>query len=241
MKKIQLTQNKYTIVDDEDYDYLNQWNWCSKKNINIYYAIRTVLNKRIYMHRIIINPTDNMYIDHINRNGLDNRKENLRICNKSQNACNSTIPRHNTSGIKGVCWDKSCNKWLSRIKINGKQKHLGRFNNKLEAREVYRKEAKDHFGEFYSDSIKKEDKELINEINNIKDTPKERLRITNTSEIKGVHWDKRSKKWISQIVINSKNKYLGMYNCIADAKAAYDVATGNIDHQEVQLEDILND
>jgi hypothetical protein len=101
MKKIQLTKNKYALVDDEDYEELNKYNWYYSYQG---YAVRTNhrLNKCIYMHRIIMNPLDYKQVDHINHNKLDNRKENLRICDRFQNLQNSKIRLDNKSGIKGV-------------------------------------------------------------------------------------------------------------------------------------------
>ena len=230
MKKIQLTQNKFTIVDDEDYEHLNQFNWHIKKGRNTYYAVRTnfKLNKKIPMHRIIMNPSDNMQIDHINGNGLDNRKENLRVCNRYQNGGNSRLSKSNISGIKGVSWNKKNKKWVAQICINSKQGNLGSFINKFEAKEAYEKAAKEYHKEFYSDGIHKEDKELVEEIKNTKNEFKERLRISNTSGIKGVSWDKNYNKWQAQICRNRKEMHLGYYSCIADAKAAYDVASKQI-------------
>jgi hypothetical protein len=152
MKKIKLTQNKYTLVDDEDYDYLNQWNWhCSNNN----YAVRTdnKLKKTIYMHRVIINSPDKLSTDHINGNGLDNRKENLRVCTQTQNNGNRKLNKNSTSGIKGISWNKINKKWKARISTKGKRKHLGYFKNKNDAKKAYTKVAKNYFGEFYSDGV----------------------------------------------------------------------------------------
>ncbi|WP_252233758.1 HNH endonuclease [Clostridium sp. ZS1] len=82
------------------------------------------------MHRFIMNPPSNKLIDHINGNKLDNRKCNLRIVNKSQNAMNSKKPKNNTSGVKGVYWDKRSKKWEASIQVNMKKKSLGYFKNK---------------------------------------------------------------------------------------------------------------
>ena len=83
MKKIKLTQNKYTLVDDEDFDYLNQFNWCAHKEKYNFYAVRTdnKLKKCIRIHRVIMNCPDSKFIDHKDGNGLNNQKENLRLCN----------------------------------------------------------------------------------------------------------------------------------------------------------------
>lgn len=101
------------------------------------------------MHRLIMNPLNNLFIDHKDGNGLNNQKENLRICTQAQNIGNSIISKNNKSGIKGVCWDKARNKWRASITINNKHVHLGRFLNINNAKDAYIKAAKEYFGEFY--------------------------------------------------------------------------------------------
>ena len=155
MKKIELTQNECALVDDEDYEELNQYSWYAEKGRYTYYAARTdKLKKKIRMHRVIMNPLFHLQVDHINRDGLDNRRKNLRICTHQQNQCNRKLSKNNSSGIRGVCWDKFRKKWKAKIKINNKTKYLGRFKDKLEAKEVYTKAAKEYFGAFYSDGKK---------------------------------------------------------------------------------------
>jgi hypothetical protein len=218
MKKIQLTQNKVAIVDDEDYVELNKYNWYTNKSINTCYARRKVkkeLNKTtILMHRQIMNPPDNMLIDHINGNGLDNRKENLRICTRSQNNFNIIIPKHNTSGIKGVSFDKSKNKYIANIRVNNTTRHLGAFANKLEAKDAYTKAAKKYHKEFYSDGIRKVNKELQKEINSVELLVKSRSK----SGIKGVTWCKKSNNWQARVIINGKREHLGLFNSVVEAK-----------------------
>ena len=99
-KRILLTKNKVAIVDDEDYEWLNQWKWKYHKDN---YGYRTVkYNKSIFMHRIINKTPDGLFTDHINREGLDNRKCNLRTVTRNQNIFNSKPRKNNTSGYKGV-------------------------------------------------------------------------------------------------------------------------------------------
>ncbi len=222
MKKIQLTQNKYTIVDDEDYKYLNQFNWYAHNKSEYWTALRMYKRKLILMHRIIMNCPKNKIIDHINGNSLDNRKENLRICTQSQNISNSKLSKRNKSGFKGVYQTKNKKKWLSLISINSKTKNLGLFSNKLEAKDAYTKAAKEYFGEFYSEGIRKEGKKIQKKIDNIKCEPTKRLKITNTSGVKGVCWHKSTKKWIVNFCYQGKKKYLGLFSDINEAKNCYE-------------------
>jgi len=109
--------------DIEDYDLIKDYRW----NINNYCF--TVSNKKtIFLHRLIMNNPD-LKIDHINRNKLDNRKSNLRLCTSSQNNMNKTIPADNTSGIIGVCYNKLSNRWQAYIQINKIMSHLGFYKN----------------------------------------------------------------------------------------------------------------
>lgn len=155
MKYIKLTQNKETIVDDDIYDFLNTFKWSASKKRNKYYATRTEwqkgknTSKVIKMHRLIMNPPTHMYIDHINGNSLDNRKENLRICSNKQNLRNSGI-RKNPTGFKGVRKRKDLiNKPFSaRITIDYKEVHLGYFYTAKEAALKYNEAAIKYFGEF---------------------------------------------------------------------------------------------
>lgn len=160
MKKIKLTQGKYTIVDDEDYEYLNSFRWCAHKGGNTFYAERhsdldpvTEKRKIISMHRVIMKTPKGFYTDHINRNGLDNRKENLRICTLGENVKNTRKYSNNTSGYKGVSWSKFANKWRAQIKKDNKKIHLGYFDDKHEANVAYCKAAKELHGEFASPNI----------------------------------------------------------------------------------------
>lgn len=149
MKKIQLTKEKFALVDDEDYVYLNRHNWYASKGYSTYYACRRSKDKIILMHRTVMNQTGNLYVDHKDSNGLNNQKNNLRICTQSQNNGNSKMRKDNKSGIKGVSWNKLNKNWVACITINYKKKHIGTFSNKLKAKEAYEIEAKKHFGKFY--------------------------------------------------------------------------------------------
>lgn len=149
---IPLTQGKFAIVDKEDYEKLSKYNWFARKTGNNFYAVRSLYlgggrknerNKTIYMHHMIIKCSDGFEIDHINHNGLDNRKQNLRICRRWQNNGNQRKTR-GTSQYKGVFWDKTRGKWVARIKHT----FLGRYDNEKEAAETYNKAAIEYWGNF---------------------------------------------------------------------------------------------
>lgn len=153
MRKITLTQGREAIVDDEDFEYLNQWRWYAVRKKNHFYAARNEggIWPKIHiikMHRAILNPPDNMHVDHINGDGLDNRRENIRACRPRQNNMNRRMGINNTSGYKGVSWNKSDKKWQAMIGVNMTVKYLGKFMNKEEAAAAYNNAAIKEFGDF---------------------------------------------------------------------------------------------
>lgn len=143
MKEISLTQGKVAIVDDEDYPKLSQHKWyAAKQRTGNFYAVRQsprVKGKRhqtqIWMHVVIFGTPKGMETDHINGNGLDNRRENLRVVTIRQNQQN----RHQKKSSKypGVFWSTRSGKWIARMRINGKQHHLGYFPVEGDAGNAY--------------------------------------------------------------------------------------------------------
>ena len=152
MKEIRLTQGKIALVDDDIYEKLNSYKWCTHKcGTKIYAARKVRINGKCIsfrMHRFIMNPSKGMQVDHLDENGLNNQRSNLRICTASQNRMNRGKQIDNTSGYKGVSWSKGKNIWQSLIGVERKQIHLGFYNNKEKAYRVYCEAAKKYHGEF---------------------------------------------------------------------------------------------
>lgn len=152
MAQIKLTQNKVAIVDDANFEWLNQWKW----QYDLGYARRSVnMGKfengkqhitHISMHRLIMDEPENMEIDHKNGDGLDNRRSNLRICTRAQNQQNRKI--HKNKEFKGVNWHKRVGRWAVAIRVNKKLIHIGYYSDRHVAAKAYDEAAKKHFGEF---------------------------------------------------------------------------------------------
>lgn len=148
MRIISLTQDKSALVDDEDFDLINQHKWFWTRNKWGGYAGRRREGKTILMHRVIMNASKGVEVDHKNNNGLDNRRTNLRNASSQQNKWNMSLPSHNTSGFKGVVWHKAAKKWMAQIKKNKITQYLGCYEDKLEAAKAYDEAARQYHGEF---------------------------------------------------------------------------------------------
>ena len=155
-KVVVLPTGEEVLVDEEDYERVSKVAW------HITPQGRVVKNKclrqdqngtRTALHRFILGVTDpSIQIDHINRNPLDNRKSNLRVCNQSQNNCNrgKLVTAKTTSKYKGVSYkaNRKKNPWYCKVKYQGKHLHLGCFSTEREAGLCYNKFALEHYGEF---------------------------------------------------------------------------------------------
>ncbi len=157
MREIKLTQGKVALVDDEDFEAVSQFKWyATVKDGRIYYACRkTTINGQriiIHMHRLLMGLDKGCakVIDHIDGNGLNNQKCNLRICTIQQNCQNRKSQKNNTSGYKGVSFDKQYLKWKARICAKDKRTVIGYYVNKEQAALAYNEAAKKHYGEFAS-------------------------------------------------------------------------------------------
>ncbi len=157
-RRIPLTKGKFAIVDPDDYYRLciYKWHVTSNGSPTFYAKCYTRIKEQsklcsVYMHRIIMNAPDHMVVDHINHNGLDNRRANLRLATKAQNNFNlNKTTRKTFSRYKGAYYNRRCKLWYSRIRVGGKSKSLGYFKDETAAAKAYDQAAKKYHGKFAS-------------------------------------------------------------------------------------------
>lgn len=148
-KLIKLNERFSAIVDDADFEWLNNIKWHAHLSYGKYYAGTFENGKRITMHRIIMGVTDpQIIVDHANRNTLDNGRDNLRIATPSQNSANRGPRKNTTSKYKGVYWSIDHKAWKVRVSKNGKCKYVGYFKDEDAAALAYNKAAMELHGEF---------------------------------------------------------------------------------------------
>ena len=154
MKVIPLTRGMFAKVDDQDYErVVNFGKWHALKSGRRFYAARAYKvapknQKLLLMHRFILADIQSGFdADHIDGDGLNNQRSNLRVATRSQNRANVRIPANNTSGRKGV-WFHANGKWSASIKVNQRRVHLGRYKTLQEAASAYDKAAVKYFGPF---------------------------------------------------------------------------------------------
>lgn len=151
-RQIPLTQNQVAIVDDDDYEWLSQWNWHAKNENGHWYAMRADYSgprqRTVRMHRAIMEAPRNKWVDHVNGDGLDNRRENLRICLPRQNCYNRSNTKRSASRFKGVTPGWKPGLWRAQIVHDGELIYLGLFQSQRAAASAYDAAAKEHFGRF---------------------------------------------------------------------------------------------
>lgn len=162
MKKIRLDKNNYAIVDDDDYKWLSAYNWCLQRGYSSFYAIRNNPQSKpttITMHRQILGLNDSRRTDHINGNGLDNRRSNLRISSAGQNRANSKPNKGRR--FKGVHYRNAPNSYGVQITTKEKRIWIGTSKTEIGAARMYDIAARKHHGKFAKLNFPEENKNEI--------------------------------------------------------------------------------
>lgn len=224
-KRIPLTRGLFALVDDEDYEWLMQWQWYSSERYVRRVEWINGKRRQISMHRQIMSAPPGVLVDHKNGDPLDNRKSNLRFASRFGNSENSRRRKKFSSRFKGVSWDGVRGLWRARISPSLKVWHLGRFACEIDAAKAYDAAARKIFGEFATLNfpLGAEQAAFVDESQIGHGTPSgcpKRKSPTGSSVYLGVSWNGRNRKWIAQIA----GRYLGSFVDEADAARAYDAA-----------------
>lgn len=151
IRQIVLSRGLCTMVDAADYGTASAFNWSASKGDHCWYAVRQSRKDEgkgiVLLHRFLTNANNGVYVDHRNRDGLNNLRSNLRLCTNQQN-CRNTRPRPGTSKFKGVSLDRRRGDWSAQVHVNGRKKHLGFFKSEEDAARAYDRAAAQHFGDF---------------------------------------------------------------------------------------------
>lgn len=201
------------FISDCDEDRVSQHQWHTFCVRGIWYAAtgRKDKPRRLYLHRFIMDAPEGMEADHRDGNGLNNQRDNLRLCTHAENLRNRGKQANGSSGYKGVTYFKGGNLWRAQIKLNGKSIGLGVYNTAEQAAIAYNHAAKDLFGDFA----------VFNDVKNWESLiPRRRndLRITNKSGYRGAHWSRDTNKWR----VKFNGKHIGLYDDLIEAATAYD-------------------
>lgn len=206
--------NSEFYFDMEDYHSIKNYTWCEHILQNGYHALEawdSKTKKVIRMHHLL---TGKSY-DHADRNPLNNRRYNLREATMIENAQNHTKQKSNTSGIVGVEFRQSNNKWCANITVNKKRIWLGYFHNKKDAIIARLQAEKEYFGEFAPQRHLFEQYKINGDVEYL--DIERNTRKDNTSGVTGVHYDKKRNQWVASITYNGVYNFLGRFKDVQEA------------------------
>jgi hypothetical protein len=169
MKKIPLTRGLVAIVDERDYNVLRGHSWHALKTRGKFYACTRIYPFRgsktsefVYMHRMITSAQRGFVVDHKNGDGLDNRRENLRVCTQTENGANRAVKSIGKSSVfKGVHFARREKRWMAKIQYKRKQIVIGYYRNEVDAARAYDAKAIELFGEFARPNFYEPNKNLL--------------------------------------------------------------------------------
>lgn len=223
---IPLTQGKSTIIDEEDLPLVGQYKWhLISGRIREYAGAKINLGggnlKDTRLHRLLINPPDDMDVDHINLDGLDNRRCNLRIATRAENLANMPMHRRNTVGYKGVHPRPEVGqvRYTASIGYEGQPHYLGIYATAEDAAHAYDAKAREFYGEFAR----------LNFPDSTESPCRAPLYINNTSGYRGVTLNKRSGKWLAYHDEAGKRRWLGNFSTPDEAAHAVQVYIAGLD------------
>lgn len=155
MKLIPLTKGMTALASDEDFNEVSSFKWHAVQTKGTWYARRSIKGekanrpKKVYLHRQLLKASPGDQVDHANGNGLDNRRENIRIASSAQNMQNRPVQRNNVSGLKGVHYRKDRGTYRARIVVDGREINLGTYKSPQDASRAYEKASAQYFGQFH--------------------------------------------------------------------------------------------
>ncbi len=208
---IPLTQGKVAVIDAADYPLVSPYRWHAALIKKRWYARTVKSGRRLYMHRLIMGAQPGEQVDHQDLDGLNNRRSNLRYCNDSENQTNKPLRADSTSGYKGVRFFKRDGTWYAAITKDRITYSLGYHKTAEEAARVYDRAARHLHGPFARANFPGDDAGLPDAVE---------LSSRNTSGYRGVTWNKGAQKWMAEVTIDGKRKYLGLYDTAEAAGAA---------------------
>ena len=237
MVRIPLSRGKFAIIDDCDIPLVNVHLWYAappRGRITCWYAQSKKPGSQsvLLLHRFILDVTNpDILVDHWNRDGLDNRRENLRLCDLSFNCGNQRLLKsNNTSGFKGVSFARDRGKYVAQIVVRQKHYCLGYFDDAKQAARAYDLAALEAFGEFAFTNAERALPLAQIELDSIPtlERPTAPLLITNNSGYRGVSFKNATNSWVAQIGLlagGKKHKFhLGLYSTPEASRRTYERA-----------------
>ncbi len=241
MKEVPLSNGAIALVDDCDYELVMTKKWYLLKGHNTLYAHTfnsTDHKESVYLHRFILNPSLGIQVDHIDGNGLNCTRINMRLCSNTQNHQNERKRKCNNPH-KGVTRDKYSRGWGVSITINGRIIFLGTFYNPYAAALAYDKAARQYFGEFaqpnFPDIIATDEMIADAEYTKPGNWGRHPKRLCTSSHFLGVSWQQDICRWTAKIAQKHKRCFLGTFKTEEAAAHAYDIKAYELFGESAQL------